>query len=324
MLERFMRALSPLAPSTGSLGVCCSGGGDSMALLALAHLSGRKIVCLHVDHAVRPESCDEAQWVRQEANKLQIPFALRTLTWTGSNAATVKSHERLRNRRILALGELAKETGVSALMTAHQADDVTETLVLRIGMSSGIGGLARLIAPTLDMPDVPVSIVRPLLLFRKHELLDFLRQRNQSWIEDPSNTNEKYQRARIRAMMTEPLHNHLTTVLTAIRGEWQHVEHRAASIVQAHVDQSDITDGSDFVLLLLQEGVEASAARLVLTRLLQSPRIRTRVVTSLEAWMLECVTHVQAVRRWSQAGTTVTWRRKHNSFQFERRERERI
>lgn len=316
--DRFLRALGPLVPSTGPLGVCCSGGGDSMALLMLAKKSGREIVCLHVDHAVRSESQREAHWVQEQAKKLQIPFASHTLNWTG-HATVSKSHQRLRSRRLAAFGQLAKETQVSALMTAHHADDVMETFLLRIGMASGLGGLSRLISPTLRVPDVSVPIVRPLLTFRKSELLDMLRQYQQSWIEDPSNTDEKYQRSRIRSAMTEPLHQHLSLVLSAIRHEWNHVEKRSELIKQTHVQSTECTivDGSDFVLLFAHKGIEASAARLVLSGLLKSPRIRTRIVSNLEIWMLECVTHAQAMRQWSQAGTTVTWRQKLNSFKFE-------
>jgi tRNA(Ile)-lysidine synthase len=94
------------------------------------------------------------------------------------------------------LGGWCRDHGVLHLLTAHHQDDQAETLLLRLGRGSGLAGLAGM-APVVEAEDF--RLLRPLLDIPAAELRATLQADGQSWIEDPSNRNPAFARARVRA-----------------------------------------------------------------------------------------------------------------------------
>lgn len=194
----FGAALAALGPfeENPTLGVAWSGGGDSSALLDLAHewalARGGRIVALHVDHGLRAESADEANMLAARAAALGIGFA--ALRWTGAKPATGIQNAARRARRDL-LVEACRARGIFHLLQAHNADDQDETIALRRQSGSRLAGLAGMSAIVADRG---VQILRPLLGFRHAELTDFCRARGLDWLEDPSNRDPRFARARLR------------------------------------------------------------------------------------------------------------------------------
>src|SRR6185369_7796498 len=96
-----------------------------------------------------------------------------------------------RRARLGALTALAKERGARRVALGHQADDQAETVLFRIVRGTGLTGLQ-------GIPYRRDPFVRPLLDLSRAEILRYLRRRSIPFIEDPSNADLRFARARIR------------------------------------------------------------------------------------------------------------------------------
>jgi tRNA(Ile)-lysidine synthase len=114
-----------------------SGGGDSLALLlaakAWADGAGRRVVALHVDHGLQPQSRAWAARAQAAAHDLGVDF--RLLTWAGPKP-TSGLPARARAARLALLAEAAREAGTRVLMLGHTADDVREGEAMRAAGST--------------------------------------------------------------------------------------------------------------------------------------------------------------------------------------------
>ena len=199
------RLLAPFAAAAG-LGLAVSGGADSLALMRLvADWRTRSrpdlpVVVLTVDHGLRPEAAEEARQVAQWARDAGLEH--RTLVWKGSKpSAGIQAAAREARYRLLV--EACAEHGLSHLLTAHHLDDQAETLLLRLARGSGVDGLSAM-PETAEWPGVTMSgpaIGRPLLDVPKARLVATLGAHRQDWIEDPSNADARFARARLRDLM---------------------------------------------------------------------------------------------------------------------------
>lgn len=189
-------ALAPLNPRGVAVGL--SGGADSWALALLAQdwCSQHNVTfaALTVDHRLRVEGAAEAALVQAECAKRNIPH--HTLVWQHDGVDTRKQ-ERARAARYDLMGDWCATNNFSVLMTAHHADDQAETVLLRLCKGSGAAGLAG-IAPMRPLNDT-VDLLRPLLPVTKQQLIDYAQAHNVPIVEDPSNHNPAYARARLRA-----------------------------------------------------------------------------------------------------------------------------
>lgn len=169
-------------------GVAVSGGPDSMALLWLmASLLPGQVRAATVDHGLRRGSDDEARMVAGFCGREMIPH--RTLCpptpITGSQQAAARA-ERYR-----LLEEWRQSDELSYILTAHHADDQLETIVMRLNRSSGVGGLAAIRATN-------GVILRPLLHWRRADLVRLALDEDLPFVDDPSNSDSRFDRARLR------------------------------------------------------------------------------------------------------------------------------
>lgn len=175
------------------IGVACSGGGDSTALLLLlAETEAYVLHVLHVDHGLRPGSDDEAGAVAELASRLEVPWTV--LSVEVPRAPRTSLEAAAREARYAALERAADELGLRWIVTAHTRDDQAETVLLRILRGTGVGGLAG-IAP------VRGRVVRPLLGVGREELRDVLVDRGASWHEDPTNDDLSHDRNWVRRVV---------------------------------------------------------------------------------------------------------------------------
>lgn len=166
--------------------IAVSGGLDSMNLLYLLYQFreelGIELGIAHVNHQQRAESKEEEDYLRQFAAELDIPFFVDyfTGTFTEKNA---------RHFRYTFFKEIMKKEGYTALVTAHHADDQTETIFMRLLRGSRLLHVSGMVAV---QPFGNGELIRPLLSFKKEELDELV------YFEDASNQKDTYLRNRIR------------------------------------------------------------------------------------------------------------------------------
>ena len=178
---------------SGPIGVALSGGGDSVALLHLLRAAGHRVEAATVDHGLRPESADEAAAVAADCARIGIPH--RVLPW--NHGATVPGNlmEAARLARRALLSDWAAERGLAAVALGHTADDQAEALLIGLSRAAGIDGLCGMRA---DWTTGGVRWLRPMLGITRSDLRLWLTGQAIAWIEDPSNGNDRYLRARVR------------------------------------------------------------------------------------------------------------------------------
>lgn len=204
---RAMAAFDLLAGYHQTLGLAVSGGSDSLSLLVLgaewARARGRNVVAATVDHGLRPEATAEAEGVSAICEQLGVPHAILTWSHFGRSGGAPGQAEARRARHALLAGwALSQDVGIIAL--GHTRDDRIETFLMRARQGSGWHGLEGPLplAPSPVWPEGRgLQLCRPLLAFGREELRDVLRAQSLSWVEDPSNEAERYERVRTRQLV---------------------------------------------------------------------------------------------------------------------------
>lgn len=201
LVERFRNDLDALIAPDARIGIGVSGGPDSLALLLLAAAARPgHIEAATVDHRLRPESAGEANKVAQYCEQLGVPHAILAANWNGKPASAIQ--ERARRERYRLLGYWAEERGLDAIATAHHADDQAETLLMRLARGAGVRGLAGM-RPNSRVPGSDVRLMRPLLDWRRAELVEICREGSIAPVLDPSNEDEQFERVRTRRNLAE-------------------------------------------------------------------------------------------------------------------------
>lgn len=201
--ERFAAAMVAVFDKVPEpLCLAVSGGSDSMALMALIaswqqqHSPATKVSVITVDHRLRPESAGEADFVKSRAKS--YGFDHHTLVWTGWDGTGNTQNEARQARYYLINAHLGEN---ATILTGHTLDDQAETVLMRIKRGSGVDGLAAM-QPRMTQHN-GLTVVRPLLAFRRQELRTYLRAHAIDWVDDPSNENTQYDRVAIRALLPE-------------------------------------------------------------------------------------------------------------------------
>jgi tRNA(Ile)-lysidine synthase len=175
--------------------VAVSGGPDSTALVhGLAKIAPRLGITLAaacVDHGLRPESAEEAREVRRQCQALGIACEILAVDLSRARKAHVSRQEAARDARLAVLESAARRLGCTKVALGHTADDQAETVLFRIVRGTGIAGLA-------GIPYQRACFIRPLLDVRRSDILAYLAKRKIAFFTDPSNTNRRYARSRIR------------------------------------------------------------------------------------------------------------------------------
>lgn len=203
-------------PAGTRLGVAVSGGGDSVALLRLAHrlapARGWILQVLHVQHGLRGEDArEDVRFVQDLATTQSLPFQLEeTDAAATAREARLGLEEAGRLLRYRWFGSLLRSGSLDAIATGHTLDDQAETVLaklLRGAWTSGLSGIYPSVAAS-DLPGAPESpapaagsrglIVRPLLATRRDALRSWLTTIGQPWREDASNQDLQFTRNRIR------------------------------------------------------------------------------------------------------------------------------
>ncbi len=228
----FAACMAPLAPfePAPALAVAVSGGADSLALALLARdwvaARGGTLLALVADHGLRPESAAEAGATSSRLAGLGIPArAVRLSVAPGPALAA-----RARRARYAALVDACAAAGILHLLLGHHAGDQAETLLMRVLAASAPAGLAGMAAAR---ETGPVRLLRPLLAVPPGRLRAMLRAAGVGWVEDPSNTDARALRSRIRAWRADPDGNGRATISLVAAAEAAGREREAAERLAA-------------------------------------------------------------------------------------------
>jgi|GEM_PF-1377274 len=216
--RHFDSVLLPALDKTRTIAVAVSGGIDSMATALAVKIwvaenhKDLHIICLVIDHRLRPESQQEATFVMKELAQHDLQSVL--LTWQHNNHHTTSSNiqNQAREARYSLLLKYCKNHGINALCLGHNYDDNAETVLMRIIRGSGIGGICGM-THTHHIDNI--NILRPILQISRAEIEIFMKYYNDhiqsvQYIDDPSNSSDKYERTKIRHLIQHIENSNLT------------------------------------------------------------------------------------------------------------------
>ncbi len=180
-----------------------SGGADSVALTrAVWHLKQQsggdgRVFVAHFNHRLRGETADRDQaMVATLCQQLGLPFHTGQPQQPLDEQATDGVEAAARQARYEFLGHTAQQIGARLVATGHTSNDQAETVLHRLLRGTGVAGLAGIRFTRPLVPDI--SLVRPLLRAWRVEIEDYLSALGQTYCTDPTNTDPRFTRNRLR------------------------------------------------------------------------------------------------------------------------------
>lgn len=205
-----------------------SGGPDSMALLHLLSQIKKEIdifiICAHVNHNVRKESDKEKLFIEKYCDNNQIVFESMKIDDYGDD----NFHNEARTKRYNYFGNIVKRFGAKYLLTAHHADDLMETILMRIARGSTLRGYSGF-SKVLNMGSY--KILRPLINNTKSDILEYNKINGIGFVEDKSNKKDKYTRNRYRKY-----------VLPFLKQEDKNIHEKFIKFSNTLIDYNDFID----------------------------------------------------------------------------------
>ena len=201
MIEQIISNLANL--KLKSCGIAVSGGSDSIALLHILtdweSAAKPNLLVASIDHGLRPESKLEVEFVKKICEEKKVEHVslapAKNLLKTQGNL-----QDNARSARYQLLKKWAISKNLQCIFIGHTLDDQEENLLMRFFRGSGVDGLVSMEEIVLRNE---ILWIRPLLKSRKEDLRNYLRDNNYSWIDDPSNYDDKYQRVKVRKLLQQ-------------------------------------------------------------------------------------------------------------------------
>ena len=202
MIPRLDKALADFSPGL-PFAVALSGGADSTALLvACARRWPGQVRAVHIHHGLQAAADDFEAHCRYLCMQVNVPLVVRKVD--AGHAAGQSPEDAARQARYQGLAEAVLNAWpeVRDVALAQHADDQIETLLIALSRGAGLPGLASMPAHWLRQG---LNWHRPWLAVPGAALREWLLSQGQSWVEDPSNTDERFTRNRIRAQVLPAL-----------------------------------------------------------------------------------------------------------------------
>lgn len=227
-----------------------SGGIDSIVLTDLIYKSGFDFTIAHCNFQLRDEESErDEKFVRSLATKYNQTVLTKkfdTEKYAAQNKLSVQ--EAARDLRYQWFSELLTQsekfkTQNILLVTAHNANDNIETMLMHLFRGTGIHGLTGI--PEIDKER---KIIRPLLFAKREAIFAYAKENNLQWVEDSSNASDKYTRNFFRLQL-----------IPAIKEVFPHAEDNLLSNIERFKEVSILYDDSVAVIkkkLLEQKGNE--------------------------------------------------------------------
>lgn len=194
-IENYIEEKS-LIESGDNVVIGVSGGADSVALLlvldSLKQKLGLKLFVVHVNHGLRKEAFEEADYVKSLCDERNIPFYLYEKDVKEiSKQLGIGTEEAGRKVRYEAFSEVLEKVGAGKIAVAHNSNDKAETMLFNLVRGTGLTGL-------ISIPCERGAVIRPLLCVERKEIEEFLNKEHIRFYTDASNLTDDYTRNRIR------------------------------------------------------------------------------------------------------------------------------
>ncbi|MDR1551651.1 MAG: tRNA lysidine(34) synthetase TilS [Holosporaceae bacterium] len=199
--------------------VATSGGSDSMSLLIMsmewARRNGVQVSCVTVDHKLRKESTTEAEFVKKFCLLNRIEHTV--LSWHRNDIKPLmngKIENLAREARYQLISQFCEEKKIPFVLVGHTWDDQLETFEIRKNAGSSWIGLACM--SQIRSLSSSITLLRPLLHFRRNHLKKFLSGQNIVWLTDPMNDQECFLRVAYRKRISSYSSNRITSISNKI------------------------------------------------------------------------------------------------------------
>lgn len=182
------------------IAIALSGGVDSIVLFHLLVTeykdSYKELVVFHINHGLREESYEEAEFVERFVKDFDVKFYKEELNMSDLECDSHTSEEMLaRELRYQAFNKMAKLEGVTKLLTAHHKNDQVENILMRLLTGRSIDH-SLAICEEIEMAGL--TIYRPILNSLKAELEEYAKEKNLHYYVDATNFDTDYTRNNIR------------------------------------------------------------------------------------------------------------------------------
>jgi tRNA(Ile)-lysidine synthase len=233
------------------------------------------LVVAHVDHLLRPESGEDAQFVRQMARALGLEVRIKRVDVHGAASAMAMSLEAAGRRlRYEFLEQVRAAEGAAAVATGHHRDDELETFFLRLLHGTTLTGLG-------GIPPVRDRVIRPLIRASRPDILSFLQEKGVPCRIDCTNLGVDTDRNFIRNSLFPAIRRRFTNFHSPMQRTIEMVRQEEALLAElsAQLYQSAVSEQENELIVSVPAVLKAHgvvAARAVLQALyrLSGPEIR--------------------------------------------------
>lgn len=249
MLEEFKNYLQQHSWQ-GKIIVGVSGGADSMVLAHLLKKCGIQMVLAHFNYSLRGEESDDDQrLVKKWAQENEVEFYVRKMDLGAQlKAEGGNLQEVARKRRYEWMESLREELNYDWIAVAHHQEDVVETVFMNFLKGTGIAGLHGILPQQ-------GYVIRPLLIFKKVDILNYAQEENISWRMDSSNLSNQYLRNKLRNQIIPELKSmvpQLEENLIANVRRWQEVEMLYSESIEKYRHRLLEQRGKDWYIPILK------------------------------------------------------------------------
>ena len=205
MKNKFINNLKNYKLENSRILLAISGGKDSMAMLDLFNtfkdeLKLNLVVC-HFNHSLRDDADRDEKFVKTQCEKYGLKFYSKkedVLLFSNENKLSIE--DGARTLRYKFFDEIKRIENLDYIATAHNKNDLAETIIMRILRGTGINGLIGIQSERGDL-------IRPILGFSRNEIEKYIKENKIPFVEDETNFEDMYLRNKIRLNLFPILKN---------------------------------------------------------------------------------------------------------------------
>lgn len=274
------------------IGVGVSGGSDSMALVHFLHNVSEEldieVIAICVDHGIREESRDEANFVVSKCKQMGVrAYKFRIDAPKLAKEKNISLETAAREGRYGVFDSLFKKDVVDKIALAHHLSDQAETILMHIFRGSGVAGARGMDAVRAK------KYIRPFLSTSKEEILDYVNFNGIDFVEDSSNNDNSYSRNYLR-----------NVILPQISSKWPGAIKAIANFGNAVKEDDDYINSQIYDDAIIYEEKEAKIPLSYF--MFASPIISRMIIKALKNIGVVCdfeKKHIDAVKELALSGT---------------------